>query len=227
MDQLRASDPLSPDWLVGVLVLAVGVLAWVNMVSPRQWAVLARSAGAFRLGRQRLRDELDMRDRTLTVLAVMSTLVIALFIHQVLLYHGLVAPGPLTYLWTLLAVAGVLLAQAALLRAVRWLPEHDGGLRELLYTTIVLHVVLGLLLMPVAAVMAFPGQAAWRQPVWITGAALLVAMVLFRWVRAVAVGIGNGAPLRYILLYLCALEILPAALVLEQLQGFVPPVHHP
>ncbi|MBP8822387.1 MAG: DUF4271 domain-containing protein [Flavobacteriales bacterium] len=227
MDELRATDGLAPDWLAAILLLAVGVLAWVNMVSPRQWVVLARSFGALRLGRHRLREELDMRDRTLTGLALMSTLVVALFVHQVLLYHGRVGAGPQDYLLTLLVVAGALLAQLAVLQAVRWLPEQDGGLKEYLYTTIVFQVVLGLLLLPVATLMAFPAQVIWRQPVWITGMAVLASMVLFRWVRAVAVGVGSGAPLRYILLYLCALEILPAALVLEQLRDFVPPVHHP
>lgn len=227
MDALRATDGLAPDWLAGLLLLAVGVLAWVNMVSPRQWVVLARSFGALRLGRHRLREELDMRDRTLTGLAVLSTLVVALFVHQLFLYHGLVPAGALPYLQTLLVVGGALLAQLVVLQALRWLPSRDGGLKEYLYTTIVFHVVLGLLLLPVATVMAYPAEVAWRQPAWVVGLAVIGAVVLFRWVRAVVVGVGNGAPWRYILLYLCTLEILPAALVLEQLRDFVPPAHHP
>lgn len=227
MDRLRAVDALAPDWVAGLLLLAVGVLAWVNMVSHRQWVVLARSFGALRLGRHRMREELDVRDRTLTGLAVMSTLVIALFAYQVMLYHGWARPGFITFLWFFLAVALVLLAQLGVLEAVGTLPSRDGGLQEYLYTVVVFHVVLGLLLLPVATVMSFPAHAAWRQRAWVAGAAIIAATVLFRWVRAVVIGVGNGTPPRYIFLYLCTLEILPSALALEHMRDLVPQIPHP
>jgi len=227
MDQLRGVDYLAPEWVAGLLLLAMGLLAWVNLVSPRQWTVLARSFGALRLGRHRLREELDMRDRTLAGLAVLSILVLALFAYQVLLYHGRVAHGAAEFARVLLVVAAVLAGQVVVLQALRWLPGEDGGLKEYLYTVIVFQVVLGLLLLPVAALMAYPGQVAWRGWLWQAGMAIVAAVVLFRWVRAVAVGLGNGTPVRYIFLYLCALEILPAALALEHVRAFVPTVHHP
>ncbi len=227
MDELRAVDALGSGWLAGVLILAVGMLAWVNMVSPRQWVVLTRSFGAMRLGRHRLREELDMRDRTLTGLAVMSTIVIALFGYQVFLYHDWIQHGILGYLRVLLAVSLVITVQVVLLQTIRFLPAGDGGLEEYLYTVIVFHVVLGLLLLPVVTLMSFPGEVAWRKWIWLAGLAIVGATILFRWVRAVVVGMGNGTPLRYIFVYLCALEILPAALALEQARHFVPLMHHP
>ena len=56
MDKLRAVDVLGKDWVVAVLLLVIGVVAWVNMVSPKQWTVVRRSFFAFRLGKQSLRD---------------------------------------------------------------------------------------------------------------------------------------------------------------------------
>lgn len=227
MDELRVVDALGSGWLAGVLILAVGMLAWVNMVSPRQWVVLSRSFGALRLGRHRLREELDMRDRTLTGLAVMSTIVIALFGYQVFLYHEWIQPGIMGFLRVLLVVTVVMVAQVALLQTIRLLPTSDGGLEEYLYTVIVFHVVLGLILLPVVTLMSFPAKVSWREWIWLTGLTIVGATVLFRWVRAVVVGMGNGTPLRYIFLYLCALEILPAALAIEQARHFVPTLHNP
>lgn len=227
MDELRAVDALGSGWLAGILILTVGMLAWVQMVSPRQWVVLSKSFGAFRLGRHRLREELDMRDRTLTGLAVMSTVVIALFGYQIFLYNDWIQHGIMGFLQILLVVTLVILAQLALLQTIRLLPALDGGLEEYLYTVIVFHVVLGLLLLPVVTLMSFPGKVLWREWIWLVGLAIVGATILFRWVRAVVVGMGNGTPLRYIFLYLCTLEILPAALALEQARHFVPPMHHP
>ena len=227
MDQFRGVDSLASGWLAVLLLLAVGGLAWVNLVSPRQWVVLARSFGALRLGRHRLREDLDVRDRTLTGLAVMSAVVIAIFAYQVLLYHGWVRPGMPSYLYVLAAVVGVVGARLLLLQLIRLLPAGDGGLKEYLYTVIVFHVVLGLLLLPVAVLMSWPGQVSWRKWLAWSGLGIGVAVLLFGWVRAVVVGVGSGAPLRYIFLYLCALEMLPVALALQYARNIVPSLPHP
>ena len=226
MDQLRAVDALSSGWLAGILLLALGILAWVNMVSPKQWPVLARSFGALRLGKHRLREDLDMRDRTLTGLVVLSTIVIAMFAYQILLYHGWIEHGFVEFGRILLVVAVVSLAQVAFLRAISVLPTADGGTEEYLYTVILMHVVMGLLLLPVVTVMSFPWRVAWREWAWVVGVAIIALTILFRWVRAATIGLGNGVPLRYIFIYLCALEILPVGLAIEYARQFVPPSPH-
>lgn len=227
MDQLRAIDPLGAGWMAGLLLLALGVIAWVNMVSPRQWAVLSRSFMAFRLGRQRLRDDLDIQDRTLTGLMVMATALIAAFAYQSLVFLGWAAPGVAMAGRVALVVALVVVAQLLILRGIAILPGSDGGLKEYLYTVIVFHVVLGLLLFPVVMVMAWPGRAAWREWAWLAGTGAMAAILLFRWVRAVVIGIGNGTPLRYIFLYICALEILPVGLALQRALHFGTPLPNP
>src|SRR5690606_15810660 len=138
-----------------------------------------------------------------------------------------IQPGFLGFLRIWLVVALVIVAQVVLLRTIRLLPSGDGGQEEYLYTVIVFHVVLGLLLLPVVALMSFPGRVAWREWTWLAGLIVIAATILFRWVRAVVVGVGHGTPLRYIFLYLCTLEILPAALAIEQVRHFVPPMHNP
>jgi hypothetical protein len=227
MDQLRAVDHLGVGWMAGILVLALGVLAWVNMVSPRQWTVVSRSFLAFRLGSNRLREDLDLRDRTLTGLLILATVVIAVFTYQSLLYRGWVVPGFGTAGRILLFVVGITVAQLLLIRSLAFLAGPDGDQKEYFYTVIIIHICLGLLLVPVVTLMAYPPRVAWREGVWLAGMALVAALVLFRWVRAVVVGLGGGVPLRYIFIYLCALEILPVGLLLERAWHFIPPTPHP
>ena len=225
MDHLRAVDALSSGWLAGILLLALGMLAYVNMVAPKQWTVLARSFGALRLGKHRLREELDLRDRTLTVLLVLSTMVIALFAYQVLLFHHMVNAGMSGFWRALLIVAMVITAQLLLLRLLAVLANADGGLQEYLYTVVVFHVVLGLVLLPVATVLSFPFRMAWRDVAWAVGVSFVILAVVFRWVRAGVIGRGNGVPARYIFIYICAFEILPALLALDYAWHFVPTSH--
>jgi hypothetical protein len=81
---------------------------------------------------------------------------------------------------------------------------------------VVLDVVLGLALLPLATVMAWPARPEWRDPACSIGLVLASAVLAFRWVRAVASGLGHGTPVRYVFLYLCAAEALPFALVLQR-----------
>ncbi len=81
-ETLRATDPLAGDWILLVILFVLGMLGWVNLVSPKKWRLITRSFFSFRLGRQSLRDELDVQDRTLIGLAVMASGTIALFAYQ-------------------------------------------------------------------------------------------------------------------------------------------------
>ena len=39
--------------------------------------------------------------------------------------------------------------------------------------------------------------------------------VLYRWFRAVLIGVGEGVPLRHVFLYLCTAEIVPVAIAIH------------
>jgi hypothetical protein len=221
MDQLRAADVLGKDWVAAVLLLVIGMVAWVNMASPRQWTVLRRSFFSFRLGKQSLRDELTLQDRTLVGLLATSVVLIALFAYQVLVFKGWLPPGVTAFGRTLMVVAATIVARILLMRLLSVLADADGGTAEYLYTVVVFEVVLGLLLLPLCMLMAYPFHIGWRSWLWEVGLGVAVAVGLFRWARAVLVGIGNGVPFRYIFLYLCAAEILPVALAVEHAGRFV------
>lgn len=222
LETVRATDPLAGDWILLVMLAGVGMLGWINLVSPKKWRLLVRSFFAFRLGRQSLRDELDLQDRTLIGLAVMASALVALFAYQfvVLVAHG--SPG--IGLWAeLFAAALVLLfVQVFLVRSVGRLFEADNGLAEYLYTFLLLHIALGIVLLPVTATIAWPYRVSWRTWALVTGLGLIGLVTAYRWLRAAALGVGEGVPVRYIFIYLCALEILPVALACQQAFRLLP-----
>jgi hypothetical protein len=236
-ETLRATDPLAGDWILLVMLAALGMLGWINLVSPKKWRLLTRSFFSLRLGRQTLRDELDLQDRTLIGLAVMASAALALFGYQFTVLVAHLPPG--IGLWAKLFGVFLLLlvAQVLLVRLAGRLFQADGGLSEYLYTLLLLHVVLGVALLPVTASIAWPhdvtisaarpDEMVWR--IWglRLGMALVALVTAFRWVRAAVLGLGEGVPLRYILIYLCALEILPVALACQQALRLLPDPSHP
>jgi hypothetical protein len=92
----------------------------------------------------------------------------------------------------------------------------DGGLAEHIYTGLLLFVLGGLVLLPVVAVVAY--RAEWRWSALPVGAVLLLLLLIYRWVRGGWVGWVVGTPLRHIIIYLCAAEILPVLLLISALR---------
>jgi len=227
MDQLRVQDPLSADWVVALLLLAVGVLAYINLAAPKKWRLLTTSLFSLRLAKGSLRDELDLRDRTLVALLTMAAFLVALFAYQVVVVRGLVPPGFGRFLRILVVLVVLVLAQLLVLRSVGVLAGSERGLEEYLYTTLLFYVVLGLLLVPVTALTAFPYDTALRRGALIVGGIAVVGSFALRWSRAVLIGLGEGVPTRFIFLYLCTAEILPVALLCEQARRSIPAPSNP
>jgi hypothetical protein len=50
------------------------------------------------------------------------------------------------------------------------------------------------------------------------GLAVVGFMLLYRWVRGTWIGVGEGVPVRYIIVYFCAAEILPVLLTIGALR---------
>ncbi len=226
-ETLRATDPLAGDWILLVMLAALGMLGWINLVSPKKWRLLTRSFFSFRLGRQSLRDELDLQDRTLIGLAVMASAAVALFAYQFAVVKGHLPPG--VGLWarifgfTLL----VLVVQVVLVRLAGGLFQVDGALAEYMYTIVLLQVVLGLCLLPISASIAWPHWMEWRTWGLWAGLGLAGLVTVLRWLRAAVLGLGEGVPLRYVFIYLCALEILPVSLACQAVLRLFPDPIHP
>jgi hypothetical protein len=227
VDTPRAVDALSADWTVAVLLVVFGCLTYASMVAPRKLGLLAMSFFAFRLGKQAQRDELDLRDRTLTVLFVAAVVLVALFTYQLLVFSGALSPGFGHFLRALLLATGALLAPLLLLRGIAWVTASAIGVAEYFHTVVLFNIVLGLSLLPATMLLAFPAHTGWRTWIWPAGALLVLLVLGFRWVRAAVIGWGEGVPTRYILLYLCAAEIMPVALAYQQARHLFPELPHP
>ncbi len=210
----RGYDPLSADWVAGVLLSCLLILATINVGSPRKWRVLRQAAFRLRLGRQLLREESDASDRNLLGLQAVAVVCMALLLWQAGIVFGSVAPP--AFMFMVLGVGSVLLLQAGLLRLVAWVARSGQAIQEYLYTGSLLHIAVGLSLLPLVALVAY--RPVWREPLLAAGLSIVACGLLYRWVRALVIGLGSGVFLRYIFLYLCAAEIMPLALALQALQ---------
>jgi len=215
----RLVDPLSADWVSLLLLACLLVLTTINVGSPRKWRVLRQSVWRLRMGQQTLREEVDLRDRNVLGLLIVAAVSIALFLWQAGTWQGMAFMPSLAVLVG--GIIALLVAQALLLWMVAGLVNADGGASEYLFSGSLLFASLGIVLLPVAALMAY--QPDWRDALRDIGLGLVGAMLLYRWVRGAWIGIGQGVSPGYILIYLCAAEIMPLLLAAHALQRTIPP----
>jgi hypothetical protein len=218
MDRLRAFDPLNAEWVTLILFGAFLLLALINWNSPRKWRLLSQAMFRMRLGKQALREELDLRDRTFIGLLVLAVAVLALYIWQGATVVGIA--GPFAFWKIVLGVAAVVLAQAFVVQAIGILVKADGGLHEHTYTGLLTFILAGVLLLPLVVLIAYRDE--WRNELLIAGGSILVLTLIFRWLRAFWIGAGEGVPARYIIIYLCGAEILPLLLLIHVLRPAIP-----
>ena len=213
MGTLRHSDPFSAEWVTLVLIVVFIGAAWTNFSSFKKWKLLSEGTFRMRLGRQMMREEMDLQERGLLLLLALSALVSALFAVQataVLAGVSIDLPG---FGRTVLAVVAIMAGQFLLMRLLAFLFQRDGGTSEYLYTGFILLIVNALVLLPIVILIAY--HPPWREQLAWAGLFLVGLMVLYRWVRAFAIGSGEAVPAWIILLYLCAAELIPMALAVR------------
>lgn len=217
----RPTDPLGAEWVLLLFVVLIGTLAWVNAISPRKWELLRTSVLRLRLGRQTMREDLNLRDRTLIALLAAGCISMGLFLHQAGVHFGWLRPAWWLAIELMAVLFAAMLAQLLLLRVATIVFRADGGAQEYGFTQVLLLIANGLVLVPLDLLMAcWPSL---RTEMLLAGMLLTGVLLVLRWVRAVAIGNGSGTGRGYVFLYLCALEILPFALLISSLQQALPP----
>jgi hypothetical protein len=216
----RPTDPLSGEWLLLFVLSAIAVLAWVRSLSPRKWKLVWESVFRMRLGRQTMREDLNLRDRTLIALVAVASVCTGLFLLQVAAWGGVAHIGWLAALEAMVAVFVITGLQLLLLRAIGFLFQGDGGIEEYGFTLVLLLIGCGLMLLPLVVLFAY--RPTLRTLLAVAGLLLVGAMLVWRWVRAWRIASGSGTSSGYALLYICALEILPFALLLNSLRATLP-----
>ncbi len=213
-DPLRGADPLNAEWVTVLLLGLFVLLALINAGGSRKWRLLGQTVFRMRLGRQAMREELDLQDRSILGMLVLSIGVIGLFAWQYFQWTRM--PGAPSYLMVLGVAVAVVLTQGILLRVVGGLFKVDQGVAEHLYTGLLLVVLAGVALLPVVVLMAYRDE--YRGTLAPLGLTVIGVLLIYRWVRGTWIGVGEGVPVRYIILYFCAAEILPVLLAISALR---------
>jgi len=212
---VRAADALQSPWLIGAFFLMLILLAWSNVRNPSKLRLLLRTTLMVSPPKQVFREDIDMQDRLVLALMAIAVLSISVFTYQMGVLSGYLAPEQSSLYAVILACTLVILLSFLVVRLMGWLFNTTEGLIQYTYHCILQLILLGLLLIPLSLMLTFAPIP--RDMLVVIGSVLMLLVLILRWFRGFLLGINAGIPLIYIVLYLCAAEILPALIGLKVL----------
>jgi len=203
---------LRPDWLLGVIIGSLVLLAWLKLFYNKFLDQTIKSITNYQLSTKLLRDQNIFSRRVAFFLNLNFIIIGAAFIYLIFGFFQL-RPFPLNDILSYLAYAGVLSG----LMILRFIVSHITGhvfrkhyaFREYLHQLFLIYKNLGLYLLILVIGIAYIQEDFRVYLVYFSGLLVIAAFIL-RVVKGFKIILTDKDVLIfYLILYLCTLEILP------------------
>ena len=205
------SHDLRPDWLLGIIIASLILLAWLKLFYHKFLDQTMQSVSNYQLSVKLLRDQNLFSKRVAIALNINFIFVGGAFVYLIFGYYNL-RPFQLNDLLSYLCYSGCLM----LLLIVRYLVLHITGFlfdnhhifREYLHQIFLIYKSLG-----IYSIILVIGLAYIREDLRIyfiyMGIILVFSAYLLRLFKGVRILMNKDVLIFYLILYLCTLEILP------------------
>jgi hypothetical protein len=199
-----------PDWVVGIFILALILLATVRLFFDKYlnqlFQAVANYATSLRLFRERTVSLTHASFRLdLIFYFIFSVFIFQLLDHYHVSFHQ---PAFVTYLIILGLVVGYFLSKRLAYFFTAIVSESTSETAEFLYNINVHNRILGLFLIPVTLVIAFSSIQN-TQIIILSGLFVCASFYILLLIRGARILMTKHFSIFYLILYLCTLEILP------------------
>ena len=205
---------MSPDWLMGIIIVSLIVLAWLKLFYHKFINHTVTALWNFQLSKKEFRDQNIFARRVASILNLNFIIIGGLFIYLILNHFHInpfhLKPFPL-YLSLTGLLATILLIRYILLSLTGYIFNRQEHFKEYLYQILLINKNIGIYFIPLIVGIAYL-QDNLRIYLIIIGLALFVLAYLFRFVKGIQIIIKKDVLIFYLILYLCTLEILPVVI---------------
>ncbi|MFC2111874.1 DUF4271 domain-containing protein [Bacteroidota bacterium] len=207
-----STHDLRPDWLLGVIIASLVLLAWLKLFYNKFLDQTIQSVANYQLSTKLLRDQNIFSRRVAFALNLNFVFVGAAFVYLLFGYFNL-RPFPLNDILSFLAYAGTITG----LLALRFIVSHVIGFvfnkhyefREYLHQLLLIYKSAGIYLLISIIGIAYIREDLRIYLIYLSGL-LLATVFILRLVKGMKIILTNkDVLLFYLILYLCTLEILP------------------
>lgn len=193
----------------------MAILSYVHHMYPSRFQKLFKATFNERITRQVMREEMVFSHRASWLLLIISAIALSLIGSLVINEFSEVTWNSGVAFFTVFFGLCLWVMFRQITRSViALLAEKDLGLREFNFVSALIYKVLGLILLPICLVMAFSSAQVGGIMKYLVLTLLLVAMA-FRLFRGFKIGRYYTGSMYYMIVYLCALELIPTLIVVR------------
>ncbi len=209
----------------GMLVAIIGVFVffvWLRIGFNRFLNDVVNAAFNYFSARRFYEEANALRNRVFNFMNVFFVLTIALFTWQWFNYQNLDFLGFQNLVQYLMLVAAwglIYLLRTLIMHILEFVFLAKGGFITYHYNVFIYNKLLAFVLLPVTAVLPF--VPSYMVPwLFIGGGGAFALSYLMRLIRGLQIGLKNRLSIFYLILYLCALEILPILVLIKLVQVY-------
>jgi len=205
------SHDLRPDWLLGIIIASLILLAWLKLFYHKFLNQMMQSVSNFQLSVKLLRDQNLFSKRVAIALNINFVLIGGAFVYLIFGYYNL-QPFQLNDILSYLCYAGclmlLLLVRYVVLHITGYLFDNHHVFREYLHQIFLIYKSLGIYLIMLVIGLAYIREDLRIYFVYL-GIILVFAAYFLRLFKGVRILMNKDVLIFYLILYLCTLEILP------------------
>ncbi len=205
------------DWFTIVLLGLIVLLTWFKVFFIRIFSQLWNAFFSLTTTNQIVRDESVLLQRASLILSIIAYFVSGLFVYQVSMVmnwnHPLLPGGFNRFILFALLIALAYSIKMIFLRFLSVVFKVEKPAATYIFNVFLVNMVIGLLLFPAIILIAYL-PAEFRYGIVITTVLVLAALLVYRLIRAVGIGLTiQRFSLFYLFLYICSFEIAPLLII--------------
>lgn len=221
--QIKADYTLGEEWMIGLFALVLAIVAFVKFRHSKKFNKLFEAFQNPRMVRQLMREEQVFANGPSVLLDVNFWLMLSLFIYFLIKQSSetLYDTYGIHIMWvTMLCVLAAYIIKYLAVLILGSFFDKSYGSGEYLYNVYIINKAMGLILLPLNIMIAFFPIKTSLFLIVLT-IVIISLLLAFRTIRGVRIGMDNNAKELYLFLYLCALEILPLAMIVQELNTLI------
>lgn len=217
-------SPFTPDWFTVILIIMLVCLTGIRVLYRKTFKSLFISFGSLAATQQLVRDENVLVQRATVLLNIIFYGIAALLFYQVSIFYEWESPllsrGIFRFFIFAIFVAAFYSIKMIAIKFLGGLFKIDRPASVYLFSIFLINNVLGMVLLPLVALVSYVNfqQQGLAFNICI---GVVVCALLYTMARALIIGFPlHRFSLYYLIIYFCALEISPIALLVKAAKNF-------
>ncbi len=211
------------DWMLGVAILAFVVFGWINVRFSRFVKSIVGASYNYFIARRLQEEGNVVRSKVFFVMNILFFINAALVIAQWFDYNSYEIFGQNGIVLFLILFASIIILyclKSLFLLLLDFIFLTKGVFLSYNSTVFIYNKILGFALLPLVAIIPFVST---NLSLWLFYIALFLFgfLYLIRLLRGIQIGFKNRLSILYLILYLCALEILPILILYHTIEKYV------